>query len=201
MRIACYYEPAGVDPGPEMVMVEKWRTAWEAIGWGTMVLSNRHAKRHPNYEQMAQKADSLPHVTDSFYHRHNFLRWLAFAQIGGVVSEYDVFPQSQFVFEPTEKAINGSLTLTPGFISAPKEWMEALCRVMLDYEVKPTDTHKGALHACDMEIIRRNPGMFDNVRDFVRVINEPGWKTAPLVHFANAAIRHRYQVVSAIFEP
>lgn len=200
MTITCFYQQAGANPDAEINLVKLWEKAWKYIGWNPITLTESDAKTHPLYDQMVAYADSLPHVTDTFYHRYVFIRWLAFAQIGGATADYDVFPRQRFVFEPVNHSVNGSLNLQPGFLYAPKSWYERYLQRILTYKPTEHDLFERQPHVCDMIIMQRSEKWFDEIRDLVRLVNEPNWRNVPLVHFCNESFRHRYQGVRALLD-
>lgn len=200
MTITCFYQQAGTNPQPEIDLVKLWERAWLANGWHPITLTEDDAKKHPLYNAMVEKADSLPRTTDKVYHRYCFVRWLAYSLVGGCVADYDVFPRTLFRFAPCNHSINGSLTLQPGFVFAPKEWFTRYIQTLLNYKTNEFDLWEGKPHVCDMVVMRSNPQMFNEITDLVRLVNEPGWRTVPLVHFANNNFKHRYQGVRALLD-
>lgn len=198
MTITCFYQQAGINPEPEIQLVKLWENAWSKLGWAPVTLTEKDAMRHPLYDAMVEKSQSLPHVTDHYFQRYCFIRWLAFSQIGGVVSDYDVFPMRRFDFREEPYALTGSLSLLPGFVYAPLDWFPAFIDRLLNFQPDPKDTRWGVPHVCDQVVMENSGDLFRETRDYVRLLGDPGWREVPLVHFCNTRMNHRHQIVSAL---
>ena len=74
-------------------LLHAWEEAWQANGWKTKVLTEKDARKHPEFEAMR---DKLLKVGVSEYNQRCFWRWLAMAvnedENGGWMSDYDFFP-------------------------------------------------------------------------------------------------------------
>ena len=74
-------------------LLHAWEEAWQANGWNTKVLTEKDAKKHPEFEIMR---DKLLKVGVTEYNQRCFWRWLAMAvddsPNGGWMSDYDFFP-------------------------------------------------------------------------------------------------------------
>lgn len=200
MKITCYYEPGGDGSVriPEEALVNLWVKKWTLAGWDPVVLDERHARAHPLFDAMVSKAAALPHLLDEFCQRAVMVRWLAWAQVGGVVTDYDVFPFKEFEYQPVGHSLSGSLVHRVGFIAASKEWMEGFCKVMLEYTPKDTDLFDGKPTVADETILMNRPDLFAETRDMVRLFGEDGWRDVPLVHLNNNSVRHRFQLAKAL---
>lgn len=196
MRILAFYEGAGLYQDREELLIEQWKTEWKRFGWQPEVVSSKDCINHPRYEEMRAKANSFPYVTDPFFHRKNFVRWLAFDQAGGgVLADYDVFPRRQFSLPDDRRNINGTVALNPGFIRVSRAWVQRFIEVILSYNWKPTDVFEGNPHVSDMVIMQNNGQLFDCTIDLCRIFGDPGWENAPLTHFSNSSLRFRHQLI------
>ncbi len=93
-----FYEPTaqwtGMNLEGEAKLLEIWKEAWENKGWDTKVLSRDDAMKHPDFNMLEKRLQSLKVGP---YNRVCFYRWLAMAAIdgdGGWISDYDLFPLS-----------------------------------------------------------------------------------------------------------
>lgn len=57
-------------------LLHAWEEAWQANGWQTKILTEKDARKHPEFEIMK---DKLLKVGVSEYNQRCFWRWLAMA--------------------------------------------------------------------------------------------------------------------------
>ena len=57
-------------------LLHAWEEAWQANGWETKILTEKDARKHPEFEIMK---DKLLKVGVSEYNQRCFWRWLAMA--------------------------------------------------------------------------------------------------------------------------
>ena len=74
-----YFEDQGMGAGPA---VETWKQIWQSAGWKPVVLSEKHAALHPDYQEMKDKFMTYPLGTNSGYELACYLRYLALASVG-----------------------------------------------------------------------------------------------------------------------
>jgi len=87
--VYAYIEDEGMGDGAS---VEVWRRTWAAAGWKPVVLDERHAAAHPNYEEFKSKFASYPTTNPAGYEVACYLRHLALAAVGGGwLCDYDLF--------------------------------------------------------------------------------------------------------------
>lgn len=199
-KITAFYEGAGMNQDRELLLLDLWKQAWTRIGWEPGIVKLSDCILHPKFSLLLTKANSFPTQLDPFTHRMCFLRWLAFAGVGGVVADYDVFPKGPIPQFPEHIATTVQADLHPGFIVAPKQWCERFVDEMLNYRMNGGETFLGQPHVCDQEIMARIPNLFDQVEDLCRIFGDPGWEEKPLVHFSNASLRHRHQSVKYLMD-
>ncbi|KAJ8047775.1 hypothetical protein HOLleu_06863 [Holothuria leucospilota] len=118
--IHTYYQPAFDQPKKGMEnqhVLRVWEKAWVAAGWRTRVVNETDAKRHPDFEELKEKFQTLPTINPDRYTLGNFLRHVAMAAVGGGwMSDYDMLPLN---FPPCLKIpFNGSYTVWSGYVPA-----------------------------------------------------------------------------------
>lgn len=189
MTITTFYEPIWGTNAREVNLLQLWIQVWQANGWEPVVVGLDLAITHPKYQQMEEKIKALPTVNDRKYERVCFLRWLAFAQVGGLIADYDVFPRVPYppeAFEDKDVFVNGTQTCACGFISGTKEDLEKIVDTIIEYKPDQLDVCGGRPHVSDMTIIiRKREELFKKLTTISSIFGLPGWETYPLVHFAN----------------
>lgn len=67
-----------------------WEKNWADAGWQTRVLTERTAMDHPKYEEFRKGFAALPIKNPMEYEMACFMRWVAMANMGGLMVDYDV---------------------------------------------------------------------------------------------------------------
>lgn len=124
-------------------MVEEWKKNWNDAGWEPRILTDKDAKKHPKYEEYSKEINKLK---IGHYDHLCFHRWLAMAQVGGYMSDFDLVPLSQFklkeghtvhdlpndgkftVYDPSIK--DGAV---PSLLSGSKEEWDKLAQGIMKY--------------------------------------------------------------------
>jgi len=75
-------------------LLELWERRWSNYGYTPVVLNRSHAVKHPKYSLYLEKFQSFPTINHQKYELSCFLRWVAMSNIGGCISDYDVFPNT-----------------------------------------------------------------------------------------------------------
>lgn len=211
MTIYTYYDPVhDLDCEHELKLMLLWRARWTAAGFQPYVLSEWHAQQHPKFEEWSKFIDALPSVNPPGYERACWMRWLALAQMkGGMMSDYDVIPYGENVIEllripRTKTGVHLFQKACPSLVYADTDPLRFINDVM---ENKPGlrqingKPHYSDMYAFEDLAERERPWL--KLHDIVKSYGEPGWETAPFVHYNNgtmcpAAKTPRYQHIPAL---
>lgn len=200
MKIFTYFEPLS-NAGP---LLDYWYSVWTDRGFEPVFLSLGNARAHPKFDVFSKKIGTLPTVNNVEYERACYLRWLAFAQVGGIFSEYDVFPFDDLPVKLTDLGlINYNQHRSPGFITGLVGAAERVVEAILAYVPRPEDVTFGRQHVSDMIIMQNSPDLFVEIFDATKTYTHDGWETAPLIHFANAYIpkgQSRLTLIKELYE-
>lgn len=188
--ILTYYQNLGA---PQYVRVlDLWCKVWSGQGWNPVVLGIEDAKRHPRFNDVTRKASELPTVNSKTFELACYHRWLAFAMVGGIAADFDVFPQKPFPPTIFTEFTCGELGGSPGFVAGSKEDFDKIVDLILQYQTTPQDQSGCKPHVSDMVILLRNPTVFTKRLDLVRTYMQHGeWDKSPMVHFGNAHMKFR----------
>lgn len=96
MKIFTYYENVpGISGYDSIKLIQSWREAWTACGFEPLVITEHHARKHPDFEKFEALAKALPSVNSAQYEFACYARWLALCQVGGgFLADYDLFPRN-----------------------------------------------------------------------------------------------------------
>jgi hypothetical protein len=181
-KVHTYYRPCD---DPDALAEQKrilaiWERSWRAAGFEPVILTEAHAKEHPKFEEYRAAFEAKPTINPKAYEMACWLRWVAMAQIGGTLLDYDVLP---FGFLPSQEArVNSTLPLmlcasVPCAVMGYKSQYESA----IDAFVTCAPTHEqGQPHLSDMHAAQQLG--FRSV-DICREYGTAGWKEAKLVHF------------------
>lgn len=173
-------------------LLDLWSEKWRGKGFEPRILSESDAKTHPGYSQFRDRIMRYPTVNNRQYELACYLRHMAMAATGEqLLVDYDVLPnpkvesinlpegQRLLLLEPTR---------VPCAVLADQDGFSDICDLL--YEFVPV----GQKHVSDMTIIRGStlpvadpPICVEHLDSGKPIENDPGdgWKTAPLIHFAN----------------
>lgn len=179
---------------PETALLDMWRESWDRNGWIPVVLGLEDAKKHPMYDAyragVSEKAKS---VNPGDYDLMCWLRWLAFAQMGGgVMTDYDVINRS---FKPEDAAFEDvtlyesshkieehnelmvyEISKVPCCVGATQDGAK---KIVDGIHSMPKNNGK---HYSDMYWFNEQPfSVTPNVVEFL----VSGWENAKAVHFCN----------------
>lgn len=189
MKIYTFLGPvSGKLESEELALVELWKRSWSALGWEPVVLTPESLRKDGETRRLLKKFAALPSRNKRHLDMWCYARWLAVAQQGGgFMCDYDVMNYS---FEPRTF---GDLTCYSGVVPCLMSgsagefmrgvaWFEKLETVPLwKFWVKRA-------HISDMLVLRDNQNQVVKRFDCVNY-GEPGWETAPTVHYSNFAMK------------
>jgi hypothetical protein len=177
----------------EHQLLERWYASWEKAGWAPRVVG--WADLHwDDWQAAAFRAfRKLPSMNSPAYSVGNFMRWLFMSQTGGYLADHDVI---NYGWGPREVPEDGLALCrgeyVPGLLAAPAvEWRKAALYMMKHaHDLSPI--HVGEVQA------------FQKYRPFRQVpvaalYNDPDWKLAPVVHYANQVTPHSAAMPRAQF--
>jgi hypothetical protein len=199
MRIFAFYTNAdGINTYDEFRLIQLWRESWTRAGFEPEVLCEWHARRHPYFEEYNAAVSKLPTVNNPIYEIACYWRWLAVCAVSQetdhvVMTDYDCHAYgSTFPLEAPDK-LNCYQKCIPSVVSGrPHHFLEQ-ARRFAAYKLRDTDKWgDGRSHISDMYILEHN--MADEPQHYrelfiVKNHGEPGWETAPAVHFCNYSMQ------------
>lgn len=190
MDIYTFYEPIGHDSFSHYSeLIEIWEKSWRHYGWNPIILSLKDAEQHPKYEQLLEKAESLPTVNLKKYEIYCYLRWAALSLKGGWYTDVDMI---NYGFKP-KKNIEGQV-VTAGVAALhvntfhmPKNICENLLDEIINYEVGPYDYEKinnqKVTHVSDMHILCRSKIKIDHAFYNLVEYKKGPYEEALIVHY------------------
>lgn len=102
----------GMKEHDDRLLLEAWKSAWEAAGWTTKILGVEDAMRYENFEALD---GPISKHTNGDYNKFCFYRWMAMATVesGGFMADYDTFPlPSEVAFGSVDQLPNrGAFTV------------------------------------------------------------------------------------------
>jgi len=149
-----YYEEINMNRG---WMLDYWKKSWQKNGWETVILNENNAKKHPKYKQVLNKINTMPTVNTREYENACYLRWVAMACIGGLMTDIDVininYKPTFFEYYELECYEYGRV---PCMVSGSKKEYERVIQWILDWR---GDTH----HISDMYLFIKNRPLLRNI--------------------------------------
>jgi hypothetical protein len=185
-----YYED--LSRPEEIKVIDLWRKSWESNGWRTVLLGDKNTSGYPGKESFIDKVSKLPSVNPEGYDLACYKRWMAMAEIGGLMVDYDVM---NYGFTPAIAAQHmddSSLMFfeekVPCAVLANKNRFKQACDYMEDYKLRVDDLYAGRPHVSDMTILQRAWGnSWLKHCPMVKQFKEPGWAESLLVHYSNGS--------------
>ncbi len=147
-----FFEPVpggccGASEEGHQKLLQAWESSWRESGWETRILTIDDAKKHKDFDRMSE---IMERFKVGEYNRRCFYRWLAMAEIGGFMADYDTFPLDLNA-EVGSKFINGDGEFTslssvvPALIHANKEEWERIMHVMMELLESRQDDEEGII--------------------------------------------------------
>lgn len=90
--IYSYFSPiADIAKHEHLSCIRIWARNWYSCGFMPILLRQEDAAAHPMYDEFVSKVSLFPSVNPANYDLACYLRWLAFAKLGGgVMTDYDL---------------------------------------------------------------------------------------------------------------
>lgn len=166
-----------------------WESNWREAGWEPVILTEVHARQHPDFQKYYEKFHAIPTANPKEYEMACWLRWLAMLQIGGgMMVDYDVlnngWEMPKWALDPdgTAPFIYSTNNPVPCAVSG--------CQKAFGFAVssfaaaKERFVENGAPHVSDQLLIQawKWPS-----GDICRQVGSAGWQDAKLIHFCHAA--------------
>mmetsp|Transcript_32723 Transcript_32723/g.48457 ORF Transcript_32723/g.48457 Transcript_32723/m.48457 type:complete len:344 (+) Transcript_32723:99-1130(+) len=149
-RIFTYFEDYKTDPKSEAFYGDKtliayWQAAWKDAGWEPIVLNEKVAEAHPDYEVLKSILTDEECVGE--YDMACVKRWIAMANVGGgYMSDNDFFPIVSNNHMPRELANGGNLTVygifVPALVSGTANEYRRVAEEILKIMEEYTEAHR-----------------------------------------------------------
>jgi hypothetical protein len=159
-----------------------WERSWRAAGFEPVILTEAHAREHPQFEEYCVEMGAKPTINPPAYEMACWLRWMAAHALNRVVflTDYDVLPFS-FGPAPIHQDLDKFPTMLCGgvpcaVIGTPEQFEAAINAFVT---CQPTQ-EQGQPHLSDMHAAQQLG--FRSV-DICREYGTAGWKEAKLIHF------------------
>lgn len=196
MKLFTYHANVpGINLENEFKLILLWIEHHRKLGYEPVVLNEYIAKKEPRFEVFNEVIRVLPNINPPEYERACYLRWLAMAQIGGgIMMDYDCFIYDPKPIKkvPAVAALKSPICYqqyVPSLFSGNQNQFNHIVDIMIKYEVTEKDNvMNGRAHVSDMYMIENGTIPVDR-RDLVKNYGEPGWETAPAVHYSNGSMQ------------
>lgn len=185
--IHTYYHPvpeiSTVDSGK---LIDLWADAWKQRGWNPVVLGDEDARKNPLYNAARMVFEKFPTINPRGYEMSCWMRWLAMANVGGYMSDFDLFPNDTDKFTVSKKhhdcpaffySGNDRDKMIPCFVKATKEEYQNI--VVRFLSLSPKGKHYSDMMACGE--------LFGNYDPDKKVLEygDKGWESAGAIHFSH----------------
>lgn len=146
-----FFEPVpggccGMSEEGHQRLIQAWESSWRASGWETQILTMDDAKKHKDFDKLSE---ILERFNVDEYNKRCFYRWLAMAEIGGWMSDYDTFPLNFSAEVGAKLAQYGEFTSlegpVPSLIQANKQEWERIIQTMMELLELRKDDDKGII--------------------------------------------------------
>ena len=154
-----------------------------------MVLSEKHARLHLEYKKMRYRFATYPNLNSDGYELVCYLRYLAFATVGGgYMTDYDTLnvnvpPSPQCDYLPNEEKLTTHDDYVPAMVSGTEMEYERVVNLMFDADLNDVmstvDTENGGKKMMsDMYLLEyfRDREMIDTAYSFY---TSPNWISDP----------------------
>lgn len=192
MKVYTYYHDIS-DLGYPTQIMERWKTSWRNRGFTPVILEEKDARAHQDYDEINALVSKFPTVNAPFFERACWLRWLAYQRQtqAGVFTDWDVInydlwpsdiPQGDLVV--LDRNICGTVYATQDGIQSFIQQFKTADR-SIRYE-------SGKPHLSDMNLFR---DWFQGPRiPYGCLATDQEELTCKLVHFTNGLLPeyHRF---------
>lgn len=170
---------------PPDKLFQYWKRSWESKGFTACLATEKEAIHHPLYSHLCKKIATLPTLNSERYHRAIFVRWLAFACLGGsgIFCDFDVINFGLTEFSSPEEIVCLDSEVNIACIYATPAGLDALIHGFLS--IIPNWSYYSQPHICDMTFFQkwyRGPHLRHCSSN-----RFPERISAPIVHFHNGA--------------
>lgn len=188
MKIFTFHNNIGREAS-NVPLVHLWEGRWARQGWEPVVLDMAHARQHPHFARIATACERLPTVNGKPYELACYLRWLAMAVVGGGwMSDADVIPYAFAPQPPTERLTLWNGGACPCLVSGSAAEYGRMAERFAAWQPTAKDlAFQPGPHCSDQNILDQCPGEYDTQRAVVQY-RDPGWETAPAVHYAGCVM-------------
>jgi hypothetical protein len=177
------------NPNVQNQILELWKKTWTRFGYNPIVLTEWDATKHPEYQNIKNILKSLKTEGNRKTQMAKFYRWLAFDYSGaGLMTEYDVMPNSQFTTDdlPKHEAIHLLENNEVSAVTADREGLKFLIEAIKDH-----DYSTSLKMPTDKEIILKDPNAFWlRKTNLVAPWSIGRWAESHMVHFSYKACKN-----------
>lgn len=171
--------------------VDVWAETWARFGWIPVLLTEKDARKHPEFGKFFAHVVQLPTVNPARYELNCYLRWLAFDIAGkkngiGATSDADVLNYG-LLADDALPGNNDFSVLDESCCPCAAIGNNANMVIELMYRYHHPVLERGNPHCSDMLFFHRNRHIFNAV-PVVREVGSDGWASSKLVHFSSGAL-------------
>jgi hypothetical protein len=192
-RVFTYFRPC-VDPealAEQKSILAIWEKNWSDHGWEPVILTEAHARKHPDFQKYYDAFYAMPTVNPRAYEQAAWTRWIAMAaNEGGLMVDYDVLIAGSLSYghrgEISFPLILSDNNPVPCAVTGTKQQYQRAIDAFL--AAKP-ESEQGAPHLSDQIAVQQ---LGFPAIDICKEVGVAGWRDAKLIHFSHAACgRHR----------
>ncbi len=177
----------------QLQMLALWGDSWARHGWEPIILTHDHTRTFPNHSFVEARFSRMPKVNPAAYELACWMRWVAMAVSGGMMTDYDVL---NFGFTPADIPVNKGRHVSiftdnnpcPCAVHGTAEQYINAVNLFLGHEVDSQDSIGGRPHTSDQNLIQRFESLFrPHIYDVCHEYGKPKWEESKLVHFSFGA--------------
>ena len=200
-----YFEDQGMGHGET---VETWKNIWARAGWKPVVLSEKHAALHKDYQVMRDRFLTWPTTNPAGYELACYLRYLAVSVVGGgYMTDYDTInvnvpPPPGCGYLPNEGRLTAHDDTVPAMVTGTEEEFERVIQEMFAVDINVVMAAIGESMVSDMYILEylHQQGSVQVTHNFY---TPPNWVSDPpcdengdelplLFHFSTDTTVHEF---------